>query len=175
MVNYNKINSYMSTNFEKVVDFNTQFGVIQSKELIPNPNILEQDPVLIERCMKLIREEMAELEKSIKDKDFVEFVDGLADIMYVVLGAGSRVGVNMDYAFDLVHTNNMSKLCKTEDEAQRSVQSYIDGERKDLGYKTPTYRKAPDDIHWVVYNESDKKVLKSIEWKEVDLKPACGL
>lgn len=164
----------MSTNFEKVVDFNTQFGVIQSNDLVPNPVILEQDPNTVEFCLKLIREEARETEDAVKNKDFIEAIDGLVDQLYVIYGAMSRFGVNADDAFNLVHENNMSKLCKTEEEAQRSVQYYIDNKEK-LGYDTPTYRQAPDQIHWVVYNQSTKKVLKSIEWKPVDLKSVCGL
>ena len=70
--------------------------------------------------------------------------------------------------FNLVHENNMSKLCKTEEEAQRSVKYYEENKSK-LGYDSPAYRKAPDNVHWVVYNQSTKKILKSIEWKPVDL------
>ena len=162
----------MASNFEKVVDFNTQYGVLKSKELKPLPDIIELDPVTVERCLKLIREEMAELEKAVKDNDYVEMVDALADILYVTYGAGCRIGIDMDKVFTLVHDNNMSKLCKTEEEAQRSVDDYE--KRKDeTGYTTPAYRKAPDDIHWVVYNQSDNKVLKSIEHKKVDLTGCC--
>ena len=29
-------------------------------------------------------------------------------------------------------------------------------------------------VHWVVYNQSTKKILKSIEWKPVDLTSVCN-
>ena len=156
------------SNFEKVVDFNFNFGVLPSKNLVPNPTIFDKDPNQVEFCMKLVREEMKELEQSVINKDFVECVDALADIMYVVLGMGSRIGVNMDNAFDLVHENNMSKLCVSEEEAQDSVSFYINNKEK-LGYDSPNYRRAPDNVHWVVYNESTNKILKSIKWQPVDL------
>ena len=158
----------MATNFEKVIDFNTQFGVLESKELCPKINILESDPNQVEFCLKLIREEMRELEEAVQNKDYVETVDALADITYVVFGMAARIGIDLDKAFNLVHDNNMSKLCKTEDEAQRSVSFYEQNIEK-LGYDSPAYRKAPDNVHWVVYNQSTKKILKSIEWKPVDL------
>lgn len=66
----------------------------------------------------------------------------------------------------------MSKLCKTEDEAKESVYDY-ENRKSVTGYNLPTYRKAPDNIHWVVFNEEDKKVLKSIKWKQVDLSSCC--
>jgi NTP pyrophosphatase (non-canonical NTP hydrolase) len=156
------------TNFDKVVDFNTQFGVLESDKLVPQLDVFDKDPKKIEFCLKLIREEMKELETAVENKDYIETVDALADLTYVIFGMSSRIGMNMDLAFNLVHDNNMSKLCKTEEEAQKTVKYYEDNKSK-LGYDTPKYRKAPDGIHWVVYNESTKKILKSIEWKPVDL------
>jgi len=162
----------MQTYFQKVVDFNRQFGVLESDNLVPNPDILTTDPRTVEFCLKLIREENKELEQAVKDNDFVEVIDAIGDSIYVLLGMSARLGVNMDDAFNLIHENNMSKLCKTEEEAQRSVDYYEENKEK-LGYDTPSYRKAVDDIHWVVFNESTKKILKSIEWKPVDLTFVC--
>lgn len=159
------------SNFEKVVEFNHSFGVIPSTTFSPQKSILYSDPRKIEFCLKLIREECKELEQAVVDHDYIEMVDALADILYVVYGMGARVGVDMDKAFDLVHRNNMSKLCASEEEAQRSVQYYL--EHPELGYESPEYRRAPNDIHWVVFNRSTNKVLKSIEWKPVDLSPVC--
>lgn len=158
--------------FQKVVDFNVQFGVLNSNNLTPKLDIFDKDPAQVEFCMKLIREEMKELEEAVKDKDYVETIDALADIIYVVLGMSSRVGMDMNTAFNLVHDNNMSKLCLTEEDAIASVEYYNQNKEK-LGYDSPAYRKAPDNIHWVVYNQSTKKILKSISWKPVDLKPLC--
>jgi predicted HAD superfamily Cof-like phosphohydrolase len=154
------------TNFEKVVDFNTQFGVkIHST---PQPNIFDTEPNNVEFAMKLIREEMRELEEAVKNKDFVETVDALADILYVVYGMSTRIGVDMDNVFDVVHQNNMSKLCSTEEDAKASVEYYLANKEK-LGYDSPAYRLAEDGKHYVVYNQSTKKVLKSIKWQPVDL------
>lgn len=169
------------SNFEKVVDFNTQFGVLSSTILKPNPTILVTDPNTVEFCLKLIREEVKELEQAVKDKDYVEVVDALADILYVTYGMSARIGIDMDEAFRLVHENNMSKLCSTEGEAQRSVEYYKNNYEK-FGYDSPNYRRAPGNRGgekedssslWVVYNESTKKILKSIEWKPVDLTGVC--
>lgn len=162
----------MKTGFEKVVDFNLNFGILESPNLVPKPDVFDKDPKLVDFCMRLIREEMNELEQAVKEKDFVETIDALADITYVVFGMAARLGLNMDTAFNLVHENNMSKLCKTEEEAKESVEYYI--KHKDrLGYDSPNYRKAYDNLHWVVYNESTKKVLKSIKWQPVDLTSVC--
>ena len=61
---------------------------------------------------------------------------------------------------------------KTEEEAKETVKYYVDNKEK-LGYDSPAHRKAPDNEHWVVYNQSTKKVLKSINWKPVDLSGVC--
>lgn len=159
------------SNFQKVVDFNTQFGVLENGVVL-KPNVLTDNPNMVEFCLKLIREEARETEEAVKNKDFVETVDGLLDQLYVIYGMLARIGVDADKGFALVHDNNMSKLCKTEEEAERSVQYYLDNKEK-LGYDSPAYRKAPDNIHWVVYNVSTKKILKSIEWKPVDLTSVC--
>lgn len=158
----------MASNFQKVVDFNTQFGVLESPVLTPKTDIIENDPKQVEFCLKLIREEMGELEQAVKDKNYIEMIDALSDLLYVIYGAGCRIGMDMDKAFSLVHENNMTKLCTSEEEAIKTVQYYIDN-KETLGYDSPTYRKAPNNIHYVVYNESTKKILKSINWKSVNL------
>lgn len=53
----------------------------------------------------------------------------------------------------------MTKFCNTEQEAIDTVQWYKENERR---YDSPTYRKSPDGEHWVVYNKSNDKALKSI-------------
>jgi predicted HAD superfamily Cof-like phosphohydrolase len=156
------------TNFEKVVDFNTQFGVKIHQS--PQVDIFDKESNNVEFAMKLIREEMKELEQAVQQKDYIETVDALADILYVVYGMGARIGMNMDQAFKLVHDNNMSKLCSSEEEAIESVK-YYESNKGSLGYDSPRYRLAEDGKHWVVYNESTKKVLKSIKWQNVDLAP----
>lgn len=276
------------SDFQKVVEFNHQFGVHLHKS--PQFDIFSTEPNNVEFCLKLIREEIRELNDAINTKDYIETIDALADIIYVVMGMSARLGTdmdevfhiiikmivarentlplqlwftnnsnraykfdsltssdipsnfqqvleycsefnetkhmsfkhiqncklilttlecinnsltklefysktkqnyvktikylgiilyysyymstlfetNMDKAFDIVHENNMSKLCSTESDAKESVEWYLSQKEK-LGYDSPNSRKAPDNKHWVVYNESTKKILKSIKWKPVDL------
>ena len=92
-------------------------------------------------------------------------IDALSDILYVVYGAGASFGIDLDRSFNIVHESNMSKLCKTEDEAQKTVSNY---ERlwneKTSPYDSPDYRRADDGINWVVFNKSTGKILKSINY-----------
>merc|ERR1719453_2493436 len=104
-----------------------------------------------------------------KAKDMVETVDALGDILYVVYGAGGAFGINLDDAFDLIHKSNMTKLCKTEEEAQETVQWYKD--HFSVGgkypYDTPEYRLSPDGKYYVPFNASTGKILKSVNYSPV--------
>lgn len=66
--------------------------------------------------------------------------------------------------FNLVHESNMTKFCKTEEEAQETVEWYKLNEKR---YKEPSYRKAEDGDYWIVYNAENGKVLKSTKYKPV--------
>lgn len=147
------------TNFEDVCDFNSQFGVNKL-----NAPCLD-DETFIESKMALIREEMSELEEAVKNKDLVETVDALTDILYVVLGMGYGINVNLDEAFKIVHESNMSKMCLTEEVAIQTVEWYKQNEPR---YTTPTYR-LNSAGNYVVYDEKTRKILKSIYYKPADL------
>ena len=154
------------TNFEKVVEFNSTFGVqVHSR---PQCDIFSKNKALVKLRMDLIREEVAELEQAVRDGDMVETIDALSDILYVVYGMGASLGINLDEAFDIVHASNMSKVCKDEDEAQKTVAYYLDNV-KTLGYDTPCYRKTADGKYYVVYNKNTGKVLKSINYTPAKL------
>lgn len=151
------------SNFQKVLEFNNAFGV--DTNTTPQKELFDKDPKLTSYRLSLIQEEVDELKEAIDNKDFVETIDALSDILYVVYGGFTAFGINGDDAFDLVHKSNMSKLCKTENEAQETVNWYKQHESS--RYDSPEYRRSNDGIHWVVYNKSTKKILKSINYKPV--------
>ena len=68
-----------------------------------------------------------------------------------------------DKAFELVHKSNMTKLCVSEQEAKDTVKSYESDDR----YDSPAYRLSDDGKHYVVYNKSTSKILKSINYNPV--------
>ena len=76
--------------FQQVSDFNAQFGVKQ----LEKPSL--EDVAFINSRMALIREEMQELEEAVKNKDLVETVDALTDILYVVLGMGYSLNIDLE-------------------------------------------------------------------------------
>jgi len=109
---------------------------------------------------------------AVSEKNYIETIDALGDILYVVYGMGASIGVDLDEAFRLIHESNMSKLCSTEEEAIETVDWYTKNYNPEtLPYDSPAYRLSDDGKFWVVYNKSSGKILKSINYHPVDLKP----
>ena len=148
-----------NTNFNKVQVFNKLFGIETTE--VPSKDIFTTKPKLINYRLALINEEVKELNEAVESHDLIETIDALADILYVVYGAFTAIGINADEAFQIVQESNMSKLCKDEDEAKLTVESYIGDER----YDSPTYRLSEDGQHYVVYNKSTIKILKNVNYK----------
>lgn len=120
------------------------------------------------RCnlrVSLIAEELKELEEAIQNKDIVEVADALCDIQYVLSGAILEFGLKDKFAdlFDEVQRSNMSKACKSIEEAEATMAHYLakDG--------TESYYEEKDGLY-LVYRKSDNKTLKSIHYSPADLK-----
>lgn len=112
----------------------------------------------------LISEELKELELAIKDKNIVEVADALCDLQYVLSGAILEFGLGERFRelFDEVQRSNMSKACKTRDEAESTVKYYKDKENVDAYF-------IESDGYYLVYRKSDNKVLKSINYSPANL------
>lgn len=120
-----------------------------------------------ERCklrVALIAEELKELEVAILEKDIVEIADALCDIQYVLSGAILEFGLGEKFnaLFEEVQRSNMSKACKTEEEAAATVEHY----RKKDG--TECYYLQSGEL-WLVYRKSDNKTIKSIRYSPANL------
>jgi len=158
------------TNFEKVKDFNKVFQ-IEIPDTVQT-DIFTAKPDLVRLKMDLITEEFHELEVAVRNHDLKETVDALADLEYVIKGFALSLGVDLDKAFALVHESNMSKICKTEQEAKDTVIHYLEKiNRGDKTYDSPCYRQDKDTGLYIVFNLSTGKVLKSIHYQPVDLTP----
>ena len=152
-----------NTNFEKVVYFNKSFGVPVNNTV--QKDIFKKEPKLTKLRVDLILEEVKELQDAIKDNDMTETIDALADILYVVYGAGASFGINLDKAFDIVHKSNMSKLCQTEEDAIHTVKLYKKKYKDNTSpYDSPAYRLSDNGKDWVVYNENTGKILKNYKY-----------
>ena len=60
--------------------------------------------------VKLMLSELSELVSAMAECDLVEIADGIADLLYVVVGTGLCYGIPMKKVFDQVHANNMTKM-----------------------------------------------------------------
>ena len=86
------MSSFALTNFQKVRYFNIVFGSPRSEV----PTSLENNPSLTKLRWDLINEESTELFEALDQKDYVEIIDAISDILYVVLGASDSFGTNLD-------------------------------------------------------------------------------
>ena len=120
-----------------------------------------------DRCklrVALLAEELKELEVAILQKDIVEVADALCDIQYVLSGAILEFGLGDKFnaLFEEVQRSNMSKACKSEDEAKATVDYYLKKDGTECYYKQESGR-------WLVYRKSDNKTIKSINYSPADL------
>lgn len=131
---------------------------------------IEPEPVIPapERCqlrVNLLAEELKELEKAIADGDMVEIADALCDLQYVLSGAVLEFGLGQKFKllFDEVQRSNMSKSCKSLEEAAATVAYY----EKERGFECYIREEAG---HFLVYRTGDHKTLKSVNYSPADLK-----
>ncbi|TKC06803.1 hypothetical protein FA048_16530 [Pedobacter polaris] len=131
--------------------------------------ILEQATIPAkERCqlrIDLIAEELKELQEAVNDNNMIEVADALCDLQYVLAGAVLEFGLGDRFKalFDEVHRSNMSKACKTIEEANDTIAHYKTNGNVDA------YHKEIDGL-FLVYRNNDHKTLKSINYSPADLK-----
>lgn len=131
---------------------------------------IQQTPVIPskQRCdlrVSLLLEEMKELQEAIKENDLVEVADALCDIQYVLAGAILEFGLGDKFKqlFDEVHRSNMSKACKSVEEANQTIEHYKIKEQSDAYFKE-------EELLFLVFRQTDNKTLKSVNYSPADLK-----
>jgi len=139
---------------DEVEVFNNTFGKPNNySPVIPN------DKKLTDFVVNFIKEETDELAEAIENKDIVEVLDAICDLLYVAIGNATMVfGVKdrlMD-AFAEVQASNMSKTCATVEEAEETI-------RVRSEEHGPCYYKEVEGVY-IVYRELDDKVMKSINY-----------
>jgi len=148
----------MNQYLKSVAEFHETFKA----PILENPQIPSK-----ERCelrVSLLQEELNELKEAIEEGNLTEIADALADIQYVLSGAVLEFGLKdrFDDLFAEVQRSNMSKACSTMQEAIATLAHYkkkdgTEGRYEKVGEK------------WVVYRNSDDKVLKSVEYSPARL------
>ncbi|MEZ4911952.1 MAG: nucleoside triphosphate pyrophosphohydrolase family protein [Saprospiraceae bacterium] len=154
----------MEFNFDEPQGLNdvAAFHNLFSMPVLEVPTIPDE-----KRCalrINLLSEELKELEQAIADKNIVEVADALCDLQYVLSGAVLEFGLGHKFKslFDEVQASNMSKACPDEETAVRTQNFY-------LTEKNTESHIVEKDGEYLVYRNSDNKVLKSIDYKEAQL------
>ncbi|SEW32503.1 pyrophosphohydrolase domain-containing protein [Chitinophaga arvensicola] len=132
---------------------------------------IEPSPVIPsqQRCdlrVSLIQEELNELKEAIAGNNMVEVADALCDLQYVLSGAILEFGLGGKFnaLFNEVHRSNMSKACKSVEEAEQTIAHY------NTTANTECYYTQVDDLY-LVYRKSDNKTLKSVNYSAAQLNP----
>lgn len=95
----------------------------------------------------LIDNKSDELVQSMLNNDLVGIADGIADVLYVVIGTASAYGIDIQEVFDEVHRSNLSKTVWDE-ERQRW---HIEKDEFGKGLKPDTY--SPADLEPIVQRQ----------------------
>jgi hypothetical protein len=113
-----------------------------------------------------ILEELEEYKHACETGNIVEVLDALCDIAYVSIGNGVMLHGLKDQilpAYAEVQASNMSKACKTEEEAIETVKVRSTEQKADCHYE-----KVGD--YYIVYRSHDRKVMKNINYFKPNLK-----
>ena len=141
---------------DEVEVFNEAFG--KPNNYTPT---IPRDEKLTNFVVDFIKEETDELAEAIENRDIVEVLDAICDLLYVAIGNATMVfGLKdkLQDAFAEVQASNMSKLCSTIEEARETVRV----RSKDHGDCYMKYNQEKD--YWIVYRERDDKVMKSVNY-----------
>lgn len=143
---------------EKVEEFHKMFDL----PVLEEPTIPSKERTDLR--ISLLEEELEELKEAIKENDMVEVFDAFNDILYILGGSILEFGMQNKFneGFDEVHRSNMSKACKSMQDALATISHYKqkDGVESNLFEKQDNY----------IVKRNDGKLLKSINYSPADLK-----
>ena len=146
------------------IDEVEEFNAVMGKPNNYEPTIPERKEW--EFVYNFILEELEEYKHACETGNIVEVLDALCDITYVSLGNGVMLhGLKDKFndAYAEVQASNMSKACKTEEEAVETVKVRSEQQGEDCHYE-----KVGD--FYIVYRTRDRKVMKSVNYFKPDLK-----
>ena len=145
---------------DQVEEFNKTFNKPNNYE----PTIPEEKEWQF--VYNFVLEELEEYREACERGDIVEVLDALCDIAYVSIGNGTMLHGLKDKiwpAYQEVQASNMSKACKTEEEAIQTVSQ----RSKEQGQAC--HFEKVEEGRYIVYRTSDRKVMKSINYFAPDL------
>ena len=146
------------------VDEVEEFNAVMGKPNNYEPTIPERKEW--EFVYDFILEELEEYREACERGDIVEVLDALCDITYVATGNGTMLHGLKDKiwpAYQEVQASNLSKACRTEDEAKATVVQRSSEQGEECHYE-----KVGD--YFVVYRSRDRKVMKNVNYFKPNLK-----
>jgi predicted HAD superfamily Cof-like phosphohydrolase len=144
----------------EVEEFNIVMGKEWQNRTTPTIDKADADFVI-----NFIQEELDELKQAVEENDIVGVLDAILDITYVGLGNGALAfGLKdkIEEGYAEVQASNLSKVCKTEEEARLTVIKRSTEQGRPCHYKKIGNK-------WIVYRD-DMKVMKSINYFKPNLK-----
>ena len=82
--------------------------MLANNQVAPSvPTALDSETLLLR--IRLMREELLELEDALWLEPFNNIAKELCDLLYVVIGTAVSLGLDVEPLFDAVHENNLSK------------------------------------------------------------------
>ena len=139
---------------DEVEEFNALMGKPNNYE----PTIPSKDEWMF--VYNFILEELEEYREACERGDIVEVLDALCDITYVSLGNGAMLHGLKDKvwpAYQEVQASNMSKACKTEEDAKATVIKRASEQGEECHYEKV-------GEYYIVYRSRDRKVMKNINY-----------
>jgi hypothetical protein len=152
------------TNYVPFVSEVETFNATMGKPNNYSPVIPEEKEWMF--VYNFILEELEEYKHACETRNIVEVLDALCDIAYVSIGNGVMLHGLKDQilpAYAEVQASNMSKACKTEEEAIETVKVRSAEQNADCHYE-----KVGD--YYIVYRSHDRKVMKNINYFKPNLK-----
>ena len=150
--------------FVPFVDEVEDFNNLMSKPNNYTPTIPEKKEWKF--VYDFVLEELEEYKEACEKGDIVEILDALCDIAYVSLGNGTMLHGLKDKiwpAYQEVQASNMSKACKTQEEAEKTVKVRSQEQNE------PCHWEQVGDMY-IVYRTRDRKVMKSLTYFRPDLR-----
>lgn len=164
-------NAALSRDIEKLlktsvpfIDEVEEFNAVMGKPNTYEPNIPERKEW--EFVYNFILEELEEYKEACEKGDIIEVLDALCDITYVATGNGTMLHGLKDKiwsAYQEVQASNLSKACKTEEEAKATVIQRSSEQGEECHYEKV-------GEYFIVYRSRDKKVMKNINYFRPNLK-----
>ena len=152
------------TNYVPFVSEVETFNATMGKPNNYSPIIPEEKEWMF--VYNFILEELEEYKHACETGNIVEVLDALCDIAYVSIGNGVMLHGLKDQilpAYAEVQASNMSKACKTEEEAIQTVELRSKEQGEPCHYEQL-------GEYWIVYRTRDRKVMKNVNYFKPNLK-----